>query len=71
MVEVKDGFMVKDENTKTNSIGIQSNKIQEMTRIRQVEKEETMPTMHYVKRKVLKQHDIKCVNGVFGFKKDD
>ena len=65
MVEVKDGFVVKDENTKTNSIEIQQNKIQETPKIRQIEEKVTMPTVHYIKRKVLKQHGIECVNGKF------
>ena len=65
MVEVKDGFVVKDENTETNNIGIQPNKIQETTKIRQIEEKVTMPTVHYIKRKVLKQHGIECVNEKF------
>ena len=34
VVEVKDGFVVKDENTETNSISIQPDKIQETKKIR-------------------------------------
>ena len=33
IVEVKDEFVVKDENNETNSIGVQPNKTQEMTKI--------------------------------------
>ena len=65
MVEVKEGFVVKDKNTKTNSIAIQPNKIQETTKVRQIEEKVTMHTVHYIKRKVLKQHGVECVNGNF------
>ena len=65
MVEVKDGFVVKDENTETNSIATQPNKTQETTKIRQIVEKATMPTVYYIKREVLKQHGIECVNGKF------
>ena len=67
-VEVRDGFVVKKENTETNSIGIQPNNIQETKKKRKVKEKDTMPTVHYVKRGFLKQQGIKCVNGVFDFK---
>ena len=67
-VEVRDRFVVKKENTKTNSPGIQSNNIQETKKKRKVKEKDTMPTVHYVNRGFLKKQGIKCVNGVFDFK---
>ena len=68
MVEEKDEFMVTDENTKIKSVAIQSNKTKGTTKIKQIEEKVTMPTVHDIKRKVLKQHGTECVNVVLNLK---